>query len=704
MPKNPHSGAGEPAERSAQSPEGAGDVRRGADDAPAAAAGAAPAAAGGAAGSGATNASGASAGQGGARSGAGALARGAAGSGESGGHGAAGGAGAEPVQGRAVTERRKKYVVAPRTAPAMLGGIPLAPALAPFAAAFGPAAAAGWSAQPGLSAVRSALQALPEIDVVDTIATRAALAPAAFAPAGVGAGGDADAQDGVVVARMTDRKADELRQRYPGQLLVERDQHLELLDPVLRRPDLVSSLTPYSGPQSEIVVAVAGRDGKPLAEAEVSLFGGAQPSSGVTGPDGIARVKLYGDSPNAITGLYVKPRADYWSFYQRDPDLSPDEPNVVVLRALADWPALRNLPQQSAMGWGARAMRLDQVPPQYRGRGVKVAVIDSGAATTHGNLNQIRAGFDVINKRVDRSTWNVDSIGHGSHCAGVIAATDPAWGIRGFAPEAEVHVCKLFPGGQISQLIDALEYCIEQQIDVVNMSLGGGAPSEALERQIVRARQAGVACIAAAGNSSSAVQYPAASPNVLAVGAIGKMGEFPPDSYHAETVGPDVDLHGFFSARFSCHGPQVDVCAPGVAVVSAVPPNNFAAWDGTSMATPHVTGLAALVLAHRPEFQAMPRSPERVDLLFHILRQSARPVTLSDASRVGFGMPDALTALGLSAIQPSPPQPGAGLASGIFAGAYPVLPDHGAHMGAGGWMGSGMGVPYPFAGMRPSMW
>jgi len=725
MPKNTHGGPGESSERSAQTSDGVGDLRRGADDvtagpgvaadgaAPGASAGTAVGATGALAGveAGASAAAGATAGSvgsvgngdgtsGGPRGGADGMGNGAAG----GSGGADGkGNGAAEVRGRAVTERRKKYVVAPRTAP---GGLaPMSAGLAPFAAAFGPAAvgAGGWGAQLGLSAVQNTLQALPDIDVVETIATRAGPSAGGFGPAAFGPGGG-EAQDGVVVARMTDQKAAELRQRWQGQLLVERDQHLELLDPVLRRPDLVSSLTPYSGPQSELVIAVAGKDGAPLPNAEVSLFGGAQPSNGITGADGMARLPLFGNSPNAITGLYVKPRADYWSFYQRDPDLSADEPNVVVLRALADWAALRNLPQQSAMGWGARAMRLDQVPPPYRGRGVKVAVIDSGAATTHGNLNQIKSGFDIINKRVDRSTWNDDSIGHGSHCAGVIAATDPTWGIRGFAPEAEVHICKLFPGGQISQLIDALEYCIEQQIDVVNMSLGGGAPSEALERQIIRAKQAGVACIAAAGNSSSAVQYPAASPNVLAVGAIGKLGEFPPDSYHTETISPDIDMQGFFSARFSCFGPQVDVCAPGVAVVSAVPPNNFAAWDGTSMATPHVTGLAALVLAHRPEFQSIPRSAERVELLFRLLRQSARPVTLADATRVGFGMPDALTALGLSALQAMPLPQGVAAGAGMFPNMLAGMQDNGARMGAAGWMAPGMGLPYPFGGMGRPMW
>ena len=603
------------------------------------------------------------------------------------------------ARGRPISERKKKYLVAPRAA---LGG-------------FG---TSSWMAPLGLSAVQQALTALPDIDVVDTITPRAGLATASFGPSSMG-----DSAEGVVVARMTDQKAGELLQRGQGRLLVERDQHLELLDPMLRRPDLVSSLTPYQGPQSELLLAVIGKDGTPLPEVEVSLFGGVLPSTTVTGADGVARLRLFGEDASTISGLYVKPRADFWSFYQRDPDLSLEEPNLVMVRALADWPTLRGLPQQSAMGWGARAMRLDQVPQQFRGRGIKVAVIDSGAATTHGNLNTIQEGFDIINKRTDRSTWNDDTLGHGSHCAGVIAATDPAWGIRGFATEAEIHVCKLFPGGQISQLIDALEYCIEQGIDVVNMSLGGSAPSEALERQIVRAKQAGVACIAAAGNSAAAVQYPASSQHVLAVAAIGKIGEFPPDSYHAETIGADIDMYGYFTARFSCFGPQVDVCGPGVAVVSSVPPNNFAAWDGTSMAAPHVTGLAALVLAHRPEFGSMvqARSPERVERLFQVLRMSARPVTLSDPTHIGYGLPDALVALGLPAAQQAMPWQSAAAGFGAMGSMYAMPPNDGGRLGAAGasmqpqgmqnqgmqnqgMQNQGMALQYPFAPMRIALW
>jgi subtilisin family serine protease len=382
----------------------------------------------------------------------------------------------------------------------------------------------------------------------------------------------------------------------------------------------------------------------------VSLFGGLMPASGKTDANGQVTLSLFGETPESITGLYVKPKADYWSFYQRDPDISTDEANVVALRALSDWPALAGFPRQRALGWGQKAMRLDQLPGAYRGQGIKIAVVDSGAATTHDNLHGIKAGFDVMNKKTNPEGWDQDTMGHGTHCAGVIAAADIASGIRGFAPEAEVHACKLFPGGQVSQLIDALEYCIEKQIDVVNLSLGGAEVSEALEQQILRAKRAGIACIVAAGNSGGPVQYPASSPNVLAVAAIGKLDEFPIDSYHAQTLDSNVDAYGYFTAKFSCFGPQVGVCGPGVAITSCVPPNNFAAWDGTSMATPHITGLAALTLAHHPDFQTPQykvRGAERVERLFQIIRASARRVSLGDQSRTGFGMPDVLVAVGL---------------------------------------------------------
>ncbi|MYM95587.1 S8 family serine peptidase [Duganella vulcania] len=568
-------------------------------------------------------------------------------------------------RGRNVAARKKQYVIAPRQ----------------------PDGLQAMSFQPlQFSALEQALRSSNDIEVVDTVGPKSVLGALAD-----GMGGS----QGVLVARMTEQKAAVLHQQGQGRLLVEHDQHLNLMDPALRQPAMVTGVMPAGGgPVLNAVISVTGKDGAPQAEAEVSLFGSMLPASGVTDANGQVTLSLYGETPESVRGLYVKPKADYWSFYQRDPDISTDEPNVVVLRALSDWPSLAGFPRQRAYGWGQKAMRLDQLPGNYRGQGIKIAIIDSGAATTHANLTGIKAGFDVLNKKTNPEGWDQDTLGHGSHCAGVIAAADIASGIRGFAPDAEVHACKLFPGGQISQLIDALEYCIDKQIDVVNLSLGGAEVSEALEQQIVRAKRAGIACIVAAGNSSGAVQYPASSPNVLAVAAVGKLDEFPADSYHAQTLDQNVDAYGYFTAKFSCFGPQVAVCAPGVAITSCVPPNNFAAWDGTSMATPHVTGLAALTLAHHPDFQTpqyKARGAERVERLFQLIRASAHRVSLGDQSRTGFGMPDVLVAVGLqNAASQQPAQAVAPQQAGVMAMPAPQL---GANLGGaiGGNMGGLMG-------------
>lgn len=487
--------------------------------------------------------------------------------------------------------------------------------------------------------IEQTLRAAPDIDVVDKVGPKNIM--------GALADGISDSP-AVLVAQMSEQKASVLHQQAQGRLIVERDHHLTMLDPAFQ-PPLVFGATPTAAATLALVVTVLAKDNLPIKDAQVYVFGSFMPGTGITDERGQVTITLYGETLDSVKSLYVKPKYDYWSFYQPHPALSTQEENIVVLRALNEWQALQNFPQQQALGWGQKVMRLDQVPGNLRGQGIKVAVIDSGAATTHRDLDGIRYGFDVLNKRTNPNSWNEDSISHGSHCSGIIAGADNGYGVRGFAPEAEVHECKLFPGGQVSQLIDALEYCIEQQIDVANLSLGGVAPSEALEQQILRAKRAGVACIVAAGNSGGPVQYPASSPNVLAVSAVGKLGEFPPDSYHAQTLSSQVDANGYFAPTFTCYGPEVGVCAPGVAITSSVPSDNFAVWDGTSMAAPHITGLAALVLAHHPDFQGnyKGRSAERVERLFQIIKASATRLNLGDSRLTGYGLPDAPTALGL---------------------------------------------------------
>ena len=207
--------------------------------------------------------------------------------------------------------------------------------------------------------------------------------------------------------------------------------------------------------------------------------------------------------------------------------IRPGGVSTVTVQSLTDF--FHEFPGHQLLGWGQRAMGLDQVPPSFNGAGVKVAIIDSGAAQpTHRNLHRIGPGHSVVSN--DLKAWTNDTIGHGSHCAGIIAGGPigaNSAGVRGFAPAAEVHVIQIFPGGKFSSLVQALDYCIENGIDVANLSLGGGEPSQIVEERLIKRLNKWALRALSREAIPVAVQFPASTPHVLAVSAIGKWGEFP---------------------------------------------------------------------------------------------------------------------------------------------------------------------------------
>jgi subtilisin family serine protease len=480
----------------------------------------------------------------------------------------------------------------------------------------------------------------------------------------------------VILARMQYDKAKLLQTQAGARLRIERDAPLTFgLDsgPAHAQTANPGVVVPL-GDGFETVIEVRNETG-PLAEAEIYLYGSVWPTQGITDASGQATLSIKGETPDTIRALYVKPKSDHWGVWLTQPGIQPNGVNTVSVQPLSAF--LPGFPDRQLLGWGQRAMGLDLVPPRYDGAGIKVAIIDSGvAAPTHRNLHGIGPGRSVVAN--DPANWTLDSIGHGSHCAGIIAGRPVGAngvGIRGFAPAAEIHVIQIFPGGKFSSLVQALDYCIENGIDVANLSLGGGEPSQIVEERLIKAKEMGTACIVAAGNSGGAVQFPASTPHVLAVSAIGKWGEFPANSFHAtQAVEGFESADGYFPAAFSCFGPEVDVCGPGVAIVSSLPPDVFGAWDGTSMAAPHITGMAALVLAHHPDFKAgfQTRDARRVERLFDIIKQTATPLSLGDATRTGAGLPNLPKALGLD-VQP--------LGAIGANGALPAGPDVAAFIG-----------------------
>jgi hypothetical protein len=384
------------------------------------------------------------------------------------------------------------------------------------------------------------------------------------------------------VITATDEAAKKLARENPH-LVVEEDKPIE----PYRMPGLPPvMLTALDTADTVFTVRVRGGNGRPIPDVTVYAVGPDKSFRGVTGADGIAQVGI----ENAEIGRIVaSPRHSYWSTVLNGITVS-DEPIDVVLPPLQAGPAA---------AWIHRLLGVDQGPQGPTGRGVSVAVIDSGRSPDARTIHAV-AGMNALDD-ADPQQWRLDEEGHGTHCAGLIAARPLGPNdTRGIAPGVTLSVLKVLPGGFTSDLVQALEWCALNHVDIANMSLGSPDPAEALEQALIDAQAQGVTVIAAAGNSSAPVGYPAAYASAIAVSALGRFGTFPETSGHSLKIGPHRDWWGgLFDAKFTNFGPQVNVCAPGVAIPSTVP-GGYAAWDGTSMACPLVTGLAALVLEACP--------------------------------------------------------------------------------------------------------
>src|SRR5207249_2659654 len=121
--------------------------------------------------------------------------------------------------------------------------------------------------------------------------------------------------------------------------------------------------------------------------------------------------------------------------------------------------------------WANQAMGFGRLPPTYRGHGVKIGVIGSGIDASHPDLaERVASGIDIAGQ--DEKMWGDDLVGYGTHQAAIIAGHDTDIGVVGIAPDAEIHVCRVLPGGRFGDLIEALDYCIAQEVDVIDLGVG----------------------------------------------------------------------------------------------------------------------------------------------------------------------------------------------------------------------------------------
>ncbi len=214
-----------------------------------------------------------------------------------------------------------------------------------------------------------------------------------------------------------------------------------------------------------------------------------------------------------------------------------------------------------------------------------VCIMDTGYSLGHEDLQNSRiSGSDGYDSN-DTGDWFNDGHGHGTHVAGTIAAIGGNnLGVVGVNPgnNLNLHIVKVFNDSGNwaygSDLVVAVDQCMDAGANVISMSLGGSGSSAAENNAFANADAAGVLSIAAAGNDgNTAHSYPASYDSVMSVAAVDSSGS-----------------HASYSQRTD----QVEIAAPGSGVNSTLPNNSYASWNGTSMATPHVSGVAALVWSH----------------------------------------------------------------------------------------------------------
>ena len=213
---------------------------------------------------------------------------------------------------------------------------------------------------------------------------------------------------------------------------------------------------------------------------------------------------------------------------------------------------------------------------------MKVCIVDTGYDLGHPDLPSAGITGDDGYGSVDSGTWYTDGHGHGTHVAGTIAALGGNdIGVVGVSPSGNLglHIVKVFNDNGYwaygSDLVQAIQQCRDAGSTVISMSLGGGASSTTERNAMDAAHQNGVLVVAAAGNDgNSSLSFPASYDSVVSVAAVDSSGNH---------------------ARFSQYNSQVEVAAPGVGVRSTIPGGNYANYSGTSMATPHVSAVYALV-------------------------------------------------------------------------------------------------------------
>ncbi|MGE7667558.1 S8 family peptidase [Ureibacillus composti] len=233
---------------------------------------------------------------------------------------------------------------------------------------------------------------------------------------------------------------------------------------------------------------------------------------------------------------------------------------------------------------GIELIAVPKIWENSKGKGITVAILDTGCDVTHPDLSGRIIGVRNFTSDDDGQPDVVtDYSGHGTHVAGTIAAIHNGTGVVGVAPEANLLILKVLDqsgSGKYDWILNGINYAVEQRVDIISMSLGGSVDVPELHQAIQNAISNQILVVCAAGNegdgqsSSDEFAYPASYNEVISVGSINLQRG---------------------SSEFSNSNNEVDLVAPGEEILSTYLNGTYAKLSGTSMATPHVSGALALI-------------------------------------------------------------------------------------------------------------